>query len=119
MRTKILLRGALLSGLATGGVYELSDTTPASAAPTTTNAPEVPVARVVVREVAPSVEVTGRTRAVSEVALRARVPGYREAVAFTEGAMVRKGQLLFSSIRGHRRQRSRVRRPSSRARSTN
>lgn len=96
MQHRALLRGALLASLALGGVYELTTIPPASAAPTATpSAPEVPIASVVVRDVAPTVEVTGRTRAVAEVALRARVPGYVEAVAFQEGSLVRTGQLLF------------------------
>lgn len=96
MRNKPLLRGALLTGLLLGGVYEIGHIEPASAAPTSpSNAPEVPVARVVVRDVAETVEVTGKTRAAGEVALRARVPGFIEEVAFKEGSVVKKGQLLF------------------------
>lgn len=91
MRRKALLRGALLTSLALGGIYELTTTQLASAAPTAqAAAPEVPVASVVLREVAPSVELTGRTRAVSEVGLRARVSGYLESVAFQEGSLVKQ-----------------------------
>ena len=68
----------------------------ASAAPTKVAvAPEVPVAEVVVRELAPSVELTGSIAAVESVALRARVSGFVESVVFPEGGAVRRGQLLY------------------------
>ena len=40
-------------------------------------------------------EFTGRLEAVNTVAVRPRVSGYVSAVRFTEGALVRKGDLLF------------------------
>ncbi len=40
-------------------------------------------------------EYTGRTSAVESVEIRARVSGYLQRIAFTEGQMVEKDQLLF------------------------
>lgn len=40
-------------------------------------------------------EFTGRTAAISEVSVRARVSGYLDKVAFEDGAMVKAGQVLF------------------------
>ena len=58
-------------------------------------APEVTVAQVVVRPVDDADEYTGRLQAVDTIELRPRVSGYVDSVAFTEGALVKKGQLLF------------------------
>ncbi|NII12332.1 efflux RND transporter periplasmic adaptor subunit [Oleiagrimonas sp. C23AA] len=66
---------------------------PDNAAPA---APQVTVAKVLVRPVAASAVYTGRLQAVNSVQVRARVSGYVESVHFTEGAMVHKGELLFS-----------------------
>ena len=57
--------------------------------------PEVTVAQVLVRPVSDSNEFTGRLQAVDTIQLRPRVSGYVDSVHFTEGAMVKKGQLLF------------------------
>jgi len=57
--------------------------------------PEVTVAQVLVRAVNDSNEFTGRLQAVDTIQLRPRVSGYVDSVHFTEGAMVKKGQLLF------------------------
>lgn len=57
--------------------------------------PEVTVAQVLVRAVSDSNEFTGRLQAVDTIQLRPRVSGYVDSVHFTEGAMVKKGQLLF------------------------
>ncbi|TBR35811.1 MULTISPECIES: efflux RND transporter periplasmic adaptor subunit [Dyella] len=57
--------------------------------------PEVTVAQVLVRQVSDSDEFTGRLQAVDTVQLRPRVGGYVDSIHFTEGAAVKKGQLLF------------------------
>jgi multidrug efflux system membrane fusion protein len=59
--------------------------------------PPVPVtvAAVLDREVTQWDEFTGRLEAVDSVAIRPRVSGYISSVHFTEGAVVRRGQLLF------------------------
>jgi multidrug efflux system membrane fusion protein len=57
--------------------------------------PQVAVAPVVERDVTEWDEFTGRLQAVESVEVRPRVSGYVSAVRFAEGAMVRKGDLLF------------------------
>jgi multidrug efflux system membrane fusion protein len=56
---------------------------------------QVSAADVLVREVHPWDEYTGRIAAVDSVELRPRVSGYVERVAFREGQEVKKGDLLF------------------------
>jgi multidrug efflux system membrane fusion protein len=57
--------------------------------------PKVTVANVLERSVTEWDEFTGRLEAVDAVAVRPRVSGYVSKVTFTEGAVVRKGDLLF------------------------
>ncbi len=65
-------------------------TTPAPPAP-----PEVSVAQVLQRKVTDWDEFNGRLQAVESVEMRPRVSGYIDQVAFTEGKVVRRGELLF------------------------
>src|SRR3546814_16606331 len=58
--------------------------------------PEVTVAQPLVREVVEDDEFIGRFEAVDEVDIRARVGGYLQQVHFTDGAVVAKGDLLFT-----------------------
>ena len=58
-------------------------------------APQVSVARVLERKVNDWDEFTGRIQAIDSVEIRPRVSGYIERVAFTEGGLVKKGDLLF------------------------
>jgi RND family efflux transporter MFP subunit len=58
-------------------------------------APQVSVAKVIERKVNDWDEFTGRIQAVDSVEIRPRVSGYIEKVAFTEGGIVKKGDLLF------------------------
>ncbi len=58
-------------------------------------APEVYVADVVQKDVPIYLELVGQTRGSQDVEIRARVEGYLNRVAFTEGAFVRKGDLLY------------------------
>jgi multidrug efflux system membrane fusion protein len=67
----------------------------ASNAPAALPAPEVTTAVVATHELSDWADFTGRLEAVENVAVRPRVGGYVEAVAFTEGARVAKGDLLF------------------------
>jgi multidrug efflux system membrane fusion protein len=55
----------------------------------------VPVSHPVSRKVTDYMYYTGRTDAKDSVGIRARVTGYLKKVAFTEGAEVKKGDLLF------------------------
>lgn len=57
--------------------------------------PSVTVTPVQQREIAPTVQRVGQTRAVEDVALRARVDGFLAKRAFKEGAHVARGDLLF------------------------
>jgi membrane fusion protein, multidrug efflux system len=57
--------------------------------------PQVAVAPVIERDVTEWDEFTGRLQAVDSVEIRPRVSGFVSAVRFSEGAMVRKGDLLF------------------------
>jgi membrane fusion protein, multidrug efflux system len=66
-----------------------------SAQPAGAPPPQVTVAEVVSRSVTEWDEVTGRLEAVNTVAVRPRVSGYVAAVRFEEGAIVRRGDLLF------------------------
>jgi membrane fusion protein, multidrug efflux system len=56
---------------------------------------KVTVAPVLSREITEWDEFTGRIEAVDNVAVRPRVSGYVSAVRFNEGALVRRGDLLF------------------------
>jgi len=57
--------------------------------------PEVYVADVVQQDVPVLMEAVGQTRGSQDVEIRARVEGYLNKVAFTEGSFVRKGDLLY------------------------
>jgi RND family efflux transporter MFP subunit len=57
--------------------------------------PVVTVAYPIEQSIADYAEFTGQTAAVKSVDVRARVWGFLETVNFTEGALVKKGQLLF------------------------
>src|ERR1700730_6388961 len=58
-------------------------------------APEVSVAQVLQKPVKDWDEFTGRLQAVESVEIRPRVSGYIDKVAFTEGSLVKQGDLLF------------------------
>jgi len=59
------------------------------------SAPTVTVATPLSRQITEWDEYTGRFQAVESVDIRARVSGYLESVHFTDGATVKKGDLLF------------------------
>ena len=58
--------------------------------------PVVTAAKPVVREIVEDDEFVGRFEAVDEVAIRSRVAGYLDKVSFQDGALVNKGDLLFT-----------------------
>jgi RND family efflux transporter MFP subunit len=58
-------------------------------------APEVTVARVQTKRIQDWDDFTGRLEAVESVEVRPRVSGYIDRVAFSEGSVVRRGDLLF------------------------
>jgi membrane fusion protein (multidrug efflux system) len=78
-----------LSGLVATAMAGCKKETPAGAPP------EVYVADVVQKDVPVSMELVGQTRGSQDVEIRARVEGYLDKVAFTEGTYVHKGQLLY------------------------
>jgi len=59
-------------------------------------APAIPVVRPKVQAVSDMLEITGNAAAVNDVKLIARVTGFLEQINFEDGAMVRKGDLLFT-----------------------
>ncbi len=80
-----------------GGVLLLAACGPAGEPepPPWMQTPAVSVARPEVRQITDWDEYTGRLAAVGEVEVRARVSGYLDRVAFTDGAMVEAGDLLY------------------------
>ena len=60
----------------------------------------VTVSYPVEREVTDYADFTARIAAVDSVEVRAHVWGYLEKVDFKEGTLVKKGDVLFESIRG-------------------
>ena len=91
----IAVSAALVLGAVGLGAARQStaNTKPAQAAPM---AVPVSVATVERREVSPYDEFSGRLEAVERVEVRARVSGAVQAVHFTEGAIVKAGDLLVS-----------------------
>lgn len=57
--------------------------------------PAVTVSQPLVRDIVEWDEYTGRFEAVASVEIRARVAGYLDRIAFTDGQVVKKGDLLF------------------------
>ena len=89
--TVVIATAALLLGTACGGKGDAGKNAAASTAP----APTVVVAEVQQRTVPIFSEFVGQTVADQTVEVRARAQGMLEKVFFTEGAVVRKGQVLF------------------------
>jgi membrane fusion protein, multidrug efflux system len=58
--------------------------------------PAVTVAKPVVKEVVEHDDFTGRFNAIEYVEVRARVTGYLQKIHFQDGAVVKKGELLFT-----------------------
>ncbi|HMN46188.1 MAG TPA: efflux RND transporter periplasmic adaptor subunit [Povalibacter sp.] len=77
------------AGIILSGCSSEADPVPMAAAPSVT------VAAALERDVTEWDEFTGRLEAVESVEVRPRVTGYIESVNFTEGSIVRKGDLLF------------------------
>ena len=82
--------GAALVFAALGAAGCQEKQAPPPAAP-----PEVVVTSVVQRDVPIQMEMVGQTRGSQDVEIRARVEGFLEDVSFTEGSVVRKGQVLY------------------------
>jgi RND family efflux transporter MFP subunit len=88
---------ALAGGLALAaiGCVALAGCTQAPAQVPTLPPPAVTISNPLEQQVADYAEFTGQTAAVKSVDVRARVWGYLQSVNFTEGALVKKGALLF------------------------
>ncbi len=87
---------AAIGGIAFASREASKDEGKATAPPASSStAPQVPVAEVITRMIAPSTEFTGFLAAPKTVELRSRVAGAVDAVSVPEGSLVRKGQLLF------------------------
>ena len=67
----------------------------AGAGPAAAPAPSVTVAEVIARPLRDFEEFSGRLEPVTTVSIQARVAGFIESAQFTEGARVKKGQVLF------------------------
>jgi membrane fusion protein (multidrug efflux system) len=78
----------LLAGLFTASCK--SEEAQVAAAP-----PEVLVANIEHRDVPVTIELVGQAKGAQDVEIRARVEGFVDSVAFQEGTLVRKGQLLY------------------------
>jgi membrane fusion protein, multidrug efflux system len=93
------MRNKLLSAIGTPFSFFVIVTTlllsSSALAQDTAAPPPVTVAKPLVREVVDNDEFVGRFEAVDEVSVRARVGGYLDEVHFTDGALVKKGDLLF------------------------
>ena len=81
--------------LALAGLLTLSGCDQATQTQAQMPAPKVSVAEVIEQPVNEWDEFTGRLEAPQSVEIRPRVSGYIDRVAFSEGALVKKGDLLF------------------------
>src|SRR6476660_2305693 len=96
LQHSLLLRAILLLSLSLIG-FACSKNKDAGKATSTTNTspPTVVVSQVEQRTVPIYSEFVGQTEASQTVEVRARAQGMLEKIFFTEGAVVRKGQILF------------------------
>lgn len=88
-----LIRPVLLAALV--AVLAACARSQATGKPAAPPAPEVTVGGVIAKPLRDWEEFSGRLQAVDSVEIRPRVAGFIDSVQFTEGARVKKGQLLF------------------------
>ena len=93
--TGVVAIGVMLA-LALAGCGESEQAAPAAAAPP----PAVTVVTIAQEELRPSITFTGRIEATDKVDLRARVDGFLDERRFTEGTLVKQGDLLFVLEKG-------------------
>lgn len=85
----------LATGLTFSVAVAVAACSESQATPQAPAAPPVSTAEVIYKPITEWNEFTGRLEAVKTVEVRPRVGGYIQAVAFKEGALVKKGDLLF------------------------
>ncbi|TCV96484.1 multidrug efflux system membrane fusion protein/multidrug efflux system membrane fusion protein [Luteibacter rhizovicinus] len=95
MKKKILFGSTALAVAIASAIWLTGGPAPIHAAEPMP-APEVTVAQVLLRPVDDANAFTGRIQAVDTIQIRPRVGGYVDSVHFREGALVKKGQLLFT-----------------------
>jgi RND family efflux transporter MFP subunit len=88
----VLLLLIVSAGLPVGCKSKPANATTNAASPP----PSVTVQHPVTQDVVHYAEFSGTTEAVESVTIQARVEGYLERIHFTEGALVEKGDLLFT-----------------------
>jgi RND family efflux transporter MFP subunit len=93
MKKKLILAGAI--AVAILGSWAILDHRNGQAQTAPAGPPQVTVAKVMERPVSDSADFTGQLQAVNTVRVQPRVGGYVQAVQFTEGALVHKGEVLF------------------------
>ena len=86
-------RFTFTQAICTAGVLALAACGPSDAPPP--KPPTVTVAKPIRKTVTDWDEFTGRFEATDQVDIRARVSGYLQTIAFKDGSMVKKGDLLF------------------------
>src|SRR5262245_18700857 len=87
-KTTLILLPLVLAGLSACGEAQKQQAAPPP--------PTVTVAKPTQRSIVDMDEYVGRFVAVNAVEVRARVSGYLERVHFTDGQMVKQGDLLFT-----------------------
>ena len=97
LRPTLIIKAALYSAPLLGGaiLLALHGRTEANLPKPAPAAPEVTVAEVIHKPLHEWQEFSGRLQAVNTVEVRPRVNGFVDRVSFTDGARVRKGDLLF------------------------
>lgn len=89
VRVGVVVAAAVLgAGLLAGACAE-------KAPPPPPPPPEVQVTDIVRRDVPIPMELVGQTRGFQDVEIRARVEGFLDVVGFSEGSLVRRGQVLY------------------------
>lgn len=86
---RIVMIGMVLATLSAGGCG------PKGPAPMPPKTPLVLTSKPVVREITDYEDFTGRTEAIASVDVRARATGYLDKILFKDGALVKKGEVLF------------------------
>jgi multidrug efflux system membrane fusion protein len=98
MKKKLLFGSSALAVAIVSAIWLSAGSSPIHAADSTAAppAPEVTVAQVLYRPVSDSNAYTGRIQAVDTIQIKPRVNGYVDSIHFSEGASVKKGDLLFT-----------------------